>query len=85
MRVLEGSMRTLQQMPALFIELDRGALARFGSSPEAIVDLLERRGYGIHRLSAAGSPQAITRHEMSELLAEKTYVDILFLDARQAG
>jgi FkbM family methyltransferase len=79
MLVLEGSRRTLDKGPALFIEIDRGGLREFGASPEAIVKFLEPFGYRMHELARDGSTHLLDEGQLGAMLDRGGYVDVLFL------
>lgn len=79
MLVLEGARGTLERGPALFIEIDRGALREFGSSPEALAGFLNAFGYRMHRLASDGSRDPIDEEQLGIMLDARGYVDVLFL------
>jgi len=79
MLVLEGSRRTLEKRPALFIEIDRAGLREFGASPEAIVRLLEPLGYRMHELASDASTHLLNEDQLGAMLDRCGYVDVLFL------
>jgi FkbM family methyltransferase len=79
MRVLLGAERCLMRYrPALFIEVDAGALARFGTSPAEIFGFLSNFDYVPHRLLKTGA-EVLDEAAVDDLFARYGYVDILFL------
>lgn len=84
-RVLAGAVTTIARCrPALFIELDHRALARFGTGADEIIGKLASLGYRPHDLRHG---QALTEREVRAALARHAYLDMLFLpeDAPPAG
>lgn len=80
MMVLAGARRMLaEHAPALFVEVDEGALAHFGASAHALVSLLEGCGYRMHELARDGDAQPLDRDRLATMLARRGYVDALFL------
>jgi FkbM family methyltransferase len=86
MLVLAGARRVLEtHHPALFVEVDDGALTRFGSSSAELIEKLATLGYTGHTLTrrgigAAEAPDALTAG------SSDTYRDVLFLpEARRAS
>jgi hypothetical protein len=77
--VLEGSRTTLEKGPALFIEIDRGGLREFGTSPQAITRFLESFGYRMHQLASDGTAHVLNEDQLGALLDQRGYVDVLFL------
>lgn len=80
MMVIGGAKRTLQEKrPVLFVEVDDGALKRFGSSAQALVAAIEASGYQMHQLVAQGTPAALSHQELVSELQKRSYVDVLFI------
>lgn len=79
LRVLAGASATLaRDSPALFVEVDPGGLARYGSGVEALLGTLARHGYAPHLLTRAGA-RPCARGELDAVLARRGYTDLLFL------
>jgi FkbM family methyltransferase len=79
MRVLEGATTVLAcDRPALFVEVDAGALSRFGTSTAELFSFLEGFGYLPHRLTHQG-PEPMAIRLIEELIERDAYTDILFL------
>lgn len=79
MRVLAGAEDLLaSQRPALFIEADAGALARFGTNTAELLGFLARFGYVPHAMDKNGA-QVLTLPMIDALIARNGYTDILFL------
>lgn len=79
MRVLAGAETVLNlYRPVLFIEVDPGALGRFGTSTDALLAFLARLGYAPHALESDGA-RLLTRLMLDDLLARRVYVDLLFI------
>jgi FkbM family methyltransferase len=82
MLVLKGAKRMLDQMhPALFVEVDDGALRSFGSSAHELVKYLRVRGYETHELVGDGPPRKLSFDRISANLTARGYIDVLFLPA----
>ena len=82
MLVLQGAKRTLNKMrPALFVEVDDGALRRFSSSAHALITHIETTGYEIHKLAKNGPARKLSRDGLLTNLRTSSYLDILFLPA----
>jgi hypothetical protein len=64
--------------PVLFIEVDPGALGRFGTSTDVLLVFLARFGYAPHALESDGA-RLLTRLMLDDLLARRVYVDLLFI------
>ena len=80
MMVLAGAGRTLATSDlALFIEIDEGALRRFGSSSDELCGFLHGLGFRMHRLVKQGVPRPLDPAALRDELARKSYVDVLFL------
>jgi hypothetical protein len=80
MMVLAGACKTLSMRDlALFIEVDDGALRRFGSSAEELVAFLDGHGFHMHQLIKDGAARPLDRAALRENLARRGYVDVLFL------
>lgn len=76
MRVLRGATGIIKQYrPALFIEIDDGALRRQNATADELVSWLDHAGYRPFRLRRFGAPQPIS----SEGLGRDRYEDVLFL------
>ena len=74
-RVLRGATRLLSRCrPALFVELDDGALRLQGSSADELMAFLSERGYRPYRLRRFGAPLAWTPAG-----GHRGYEDVLFL------
>lgn len=85
MRVLAGAERTIAtDKPVLFIEIDRGALAKYGTSGKAVTNFAQRHGYLPYRLQSQG-PVLLGESDLDTFVAGRGYVDILFLPAAEAG
>jgi FkbM family methyltransferase len=88
MRVLAGAAATLAAArPALFIEIDDGALAAQGASAGAVETMLADLGYRQFAWRGHGWHVVATRAEAAERRAGLGYADYLFLaheDARRA-
>lgn len=79
MMVLQGAWRVIAaSRPALFVELDDGALRSFGSSAAEVIDALSQRDYAPHKLLAKGPPLLLSRKGILDDV-EKDYIDVLFL------
>jgi FkbM family methyltransferase len=79
-RVLAGAKHTLaMDRPALFIEIDPAALRQFSTTAAEIFASLEALNYQPHILHENGAPKAITRVECEAVLANSSYIDVLFL------
>jgi len=80
-RVIAGAEILLQRdRPALFVEIDPGGLARFGSGVEALLEALARHGYAPHVLArGGGGARACARTDLDAILARRGYADLLFL------
>ena len=79
MRVLAGAEVMLaRDRPVLFIEVDPDALAQFDSSAHALLALLARFDYVPHALERDGA-KPLTLPQLDSLLAQRGYVDILFI------
>lgn len=79
MMVLQGAWQVIAtSRPALFIELDDGALRELGSSAAEIVDALLHRNYAPHKLAAKGAPLPLSRQAVLNDVA-RNYIDVLFL------
>jgi hypothetical protein len=79
LRVLEEATGVLaRDRPALFVELDPQALARFGSGISSVLDFLGSPGYRPYLLARSGAqpPSAAT---IDETVARRGYADVLFL------
>lgn len=51
--VLRGAIKTIQEFkPKMYIEINEGALARYGTSPKDIFDFLDIFGYKYHNIYA---------------------------------
>ena len=82
LRVLAGASALLaRDRPALFIEVDPAALARYGSSVASLLGLLARWGYQPHLLTRAASRRC-TGSDLDRILTERGYTDLLFLASR---
>ncbi len=65
MRVLQGAAAMIANCrPVMLLEVDHGALMKFGSSPGSVLDWLERQGYAFNELTRSG----ITRFPRSEII-----------------
>lgn len=83
MRVLSGAAETIARLaPAFFVELDASALARFGSSPQAIFTLLAAAGYTAHSLDKQGLSLPLSPDAVASSAGSRSYTDILFLPPR---
>lgn len=50
-RILQGAVRTIKKhKPTLLIEVNRGALERYGSSPQALISQVESLGYTVENI-----------------------------------
>jgi FkbM family methyltransferase len=83
MLVLAGGRHVLEtHRPALFVEVDDGALTQFGSSSVELIEKLAALGYAGHTLTrrgigAAEAPEALTAG------GSDAYRDVLFLPERR--
>jgi FkbM family methyltransferase len=79
MRVLAGAETVLKlHRPVLFIEVDPGALDRFGTSTDMLLAFLARFDYAPHILENDGA-KLLTRLMLDDLLTRRVYVDLLFI------
>jgi FkbM family methyltransferase len=82
LRVLTGASALLaRDRPALFIEVDPAALARYAGSVDSLLGWLAARGYETHLLTRSG-PRRCARGDLDRLLARRGYTDLLFLASR---
>ncbi len=82
MRVLEGATTVLAcDRPALFVEVDAGALSRFRTSAGELLSFLAGFGYLPHRLTHMG-PEPVAIPLLEELIRRDGYTDLLFLADR---
>jgi len=83
-RVLMGAENVLtRDRPALLVEVDPAALARFDGDVESLLALLYRFEYVPHALEHDGF-RPLTRPTLKELLARRSYVDVLFIANRRS-
>lgn len=79
-RVFLGAEKTLTEIrPALYVEVDRDALASMGSSAEALLDRLAASGYRAHEMGPDGPGKVLSIPDVLEILPTSGYLDILFL------
>lgn len=79
MLVIAGARRLLEdQRPAVFVEVDGPSLARMGSTPRELIEMLVELGFAGHRLTRHGIG---AREEPSQLIPQDQtgYIDLLFL------
>jgi FkbM family methyltransferase len=80
MLVLAGASRILAKMrPALFVEVDDGALQALGSSASTLVGYLEAAGYEMHELTNDGPPRKLSHDRLFARQKGGSYIDVLFL------
>lgn len=80
-RVLRGAMGTLRELrPAVFMEVDEGALRGMGSSAESVLELMVSCRYETHRL-IEDRVVKVSRGDFARLCTVGTYADFLFLPA----
>ena len=78
-RVLAGAEKLLKdQSPALFVEVDDGALVQLGSSAEQLLQWLDVRGYRAHSI-ADGKVSGISTADALREVEQLGYTDFLFL------
>ncbi len=78
-RVLRGAFKTLQTWrPALYMEVDDGALRSMESSAERVLKLLQEAGYECHRLGKAAATR-LDDPDVKAACADGSYCDFLFL------
>jgi FkbM family methyltransferase len=79
-RVLRGALQTIRRSrPAMLLEIDDAGLRKMGSSAVAVVGLLEREGYAIHRLHKGKIIGPFSLSEVLPLCQDGRYADLLFL------
>ncbi len=80
-RVIEGARETIARFhPALFVEVDDGALRAMGSDAESLLAGLDGLGYRIHRLDSGALSPPMTPVAASGLLsATRPYLDFLLV------
>jgi FkbM family methyltransferase len=83
--VLNGATETLARFrPALFIEVDDGALRAQGSSARDLMTSLAAAGYSAHELTEQGPGPAMDASQALASVGKKgTYHDFLFLSQEQ--
>lgn len=82
MLVLSGSIATVRRCkPAIFIELDDGALRQLGSSVTEILRWLDAEGYEFAQVSKFGKTTILSKSQLDMLARDSagTYFDILAL------
>jgi FkbM family methyltransferase len=85
LRVLEGATSVLAaDRPALFVEVDPGALNRFGTSAAELLAFLAGYGYSPCRSTHQGS-EPMTARLLGDLMERDGYTDILFLSDGSAA
>jgi FkbM family methyltransferase len=85
-RVIEGARETIARFhPALFVEVDDGALRAMDSDAESLLAGLDGLGYRIHRLeSGALSPPMTPATASGMLSAARPYLDFLLVHGNAA-
>jgi FkbM family methyltransferase len=79
-RVINGALDTIRRhKPTLFVEIDESALNEFGTSSNELVSLLQAEGYTMTLLEPDGTELSLTASALATRLAEKSYIDVLFL------
>lgn len=79
-RVLRGATETLARFhPALFVEINDGALRRMNSSSEHLLSTIINRGYVAHRLEHSHISHALSNQEVLSLCKLRDYLDFLFI------
>lgn len=79
MLVLAGAEQMLRnRCPALFVEVDDGALRHFGKSADAFVSSIESAGYRTYELTK-GQPRLWPREQLFADLDRRGYLDVLLL------
>jgi FkbM family methyltransferase len=79
LRVLSGAQAVLERhRPVLFVELGPAALANFGTNVDEVLTLLARFDYVPHTLDSSGATP-LTKPMLDALLAQRGYIDLLFL------
>ena len=79
MSVLAGTEVMLaRHRPVLFIEVGPAGLTQFDSGAHALLAFLARFGYIPHALERDGA-KPLTLPQLDSLLAERGYVDLLFI------
>lgn len=64
--------------PALFVELDAGALREMGASIESVLALLTKHGYAAHRVRHGSISPPLSRANVLHECSSKRYADFLF-------
>lgn len=78
--VLRGASELLERDgPAIYLELDDGALTMAGTADHEVIDFLSRHGYGMNRLEADGRIVPLSTEAARQSRAELGYGDFLFL------
>jgi FkbM family methyltransferase len=78
-KVLAGAEKLLKdKSPALFVEVDDGALVQLGSSAEQLLQWLDVRGYRAHSI-ADGKVSRISTADALREVEQLGYTDFLFL------
>lgn len=79
-RVIAGARETLQRFaPAIWMEVDPGAMRRAGADPVALLELMAAAGYRPHCLFRSGAGPALTVTAAAALAESRGYADFLFL------
>ncbi len=85
-RVLRGAQETLRRFhPALFIEIDEGALTAMHSSAERVFRLLAEHGYEAHQLEPGRISPVLPYEEARTRNRGRGYADFLFLADKAAA
>jgi FkbM family methyltransferase len=83
-RVLLGSLTTMSRFfPAVYMEIDHLALSRYGSSPAALIEWMQERGYSMHQVTGNRISPSLSVGETSSSLQQLGYSDFLFLPPGQ--
>lgn len=78
--VLAGAAQTLERCrPSLFVEMDDAALRAMHSSAAAVFEMLQRRGYRIHRIEKGRLSPPMKTEEALTLCQGGRYADFLFV------
>jgi len=78
--VLAGAAQTLEQCrPALFVEMDDEGLRALHSSATEVLEMLQRRGYRIHRIEKGRLGPSLKTEEALTLCQGGRYADFLFV------
>ncbi|HLY58262.1 MAG TPA: FkbM family methyltransferase [Stellaceae bacterium] len=83
LRVLAGVHAVIERFhPAMFIEVDDGALRRLGGSAASLIETMASFGYRAHRLGREGVSPPLPEEALAALSgADAGYTDLLFLPA----